>query len=124
MSGKFKRGQIVFQSCTRFAEVAKIGTNDGKRISEVTIGVVIEREIDSCGKKIATFSDRGGNDNVFGRTYYFTNFPVFLFATADEALAALHAGSDVICPDVYTDANKDAFTHLRNGSMRIAPALR
>jgi hypothetical protein len=124
MSGKFKKGQIVFQSCTRFAEVARFGTNDGKRVQEVAIGVVVEREIDACGRKIATFSDRGGFDNVFGRTYDFTNFPVFLFATANEAFAALHARSDVICPDVYSDANKDAFAHLRNGSMRIAPAIR
>ena len=116
MAGKFKKGQTVFQASSNFATVAECAKNGDVYIPSVSIGIVVEREVDSCGAKQITFTDRGGNDSIFSKKFCFA-WGENIFSTAEEAFAALK--SDVICPDVYSDANKNSFNDFRNGIMRI-----
>jgi len=119
MNTEFEKGQIVFQACSNFATVGESGLNGTKFKPAVNIGIVIERKLNSCNDERVFFVDRGGNDFVFGRVYYFAWRADGIFATADEAFEALQ--SDVICPDVYSDADKKSFDDFRGGKMRIAP---
>lgn len=120
MKAAFNKGQVVFQACQRFAEVGKSGTNGDKFIGAVMVGAVIERQVDSCGQKQATFFNRGNNDSIFGKKTKFAN-GCDIYATAEEAFAALKSGScDVICPDVYSDEDASIFSDLSKGKMRIA----
>lgn len=117
---KFNKNQIVFQACHTFAAIQPTSKNGDLLIREVMIGVVIERQVESCGQKQTTFFNRGGNDSVFGRTMYagYNN----AFATQDEAFAALKSSPScsVICPDVYSDANNSSFDDVKSGQMNIA----
>ena len=119
MNTQFKKGQVVFQACSNFAVVGVGAKNGNKYTPEVRIGIVLERELDACGKQQVSFVNRGGNNFVFGRTYRFSwGSSDGIFATAAKAFSALQ--SDVVCPDVYSDENKQSFDDLRSGKMRIA----
>ena len=115
---RFTKGQTVYYATADFAAVGRGDREHG--FADVYLGVVIERQVDACGAKNITFFDRGGNDSTFGRRH-FASSP-FICASADEAFAFLRASQrvDVICPDVYTDADKRCFDELRGGTMRIA----
>lgn len=119
---KFTKGQIVYQAAHNFAAVGASGKNNGEYVADVMIGVVIERQIDACGQKKASFYSRSQfNDSAFGKSINIT-FNKTVFATPEEAFESLRAepNADVICPDVYSDADSKAFDDLRSGKMRIA----
>lgn len=109
----FKKGQLVYHAKSYFGTVATDATR-----GDIRIGVVIERLVDSCGVKKVTFADRGGLDDVFGKSQYFSCGTQFIFATAEGAFAALK--SDVICPDVYSDDTRKVFIDFADGVLRIA----
>lgn len=116
-----KKGDIVYQSCSFFAIVGKGGMNGDIYMTDIYVGVVIERELDTCGKKQATFSNRGDLDHVLGRVCYLThkNAENKIFNTSSEAFTSLK--SDVVCPDIYSDSSRQVFDDLKDGSLRIVP---
>ncbi len=107
-SAKFAKGQTVFQACINFA------CKDGVRI-----GVVIERMLDSAGKKFVTFYDRADLDSVFGRRERIEYAAIF--ATQQEAFQHLQnsASTGAICKTVYTDSNDESFRDFRSGAMAL-----
>jgi len=115
-----KKFDIVYEVHEHFATVASARYYEGKYFPEIRIGIVVERMLESCGKKQATFFDRGGVDSVFGRVHYFNHGD--LFASAEEAVEALRKTNfcDVICNKIYSDSNKESFEDLRNGNLIIA----
>ena len=115
---RFTKGQTVFYASTNLGRVGE-GDRD-HNFHSVQLGAVIERQVDACGAKQVTFFNRGNNDSVFGRSQYASNQAIC--ATASEAFEFLRNSPlvDVVCPDIYTDADKRWFDDLRNGTMRIA----
>lgn len=103
---RFTKWQTVFYASSNFSSLGNL-----------RVGVVIERQVESCGAKQITFFDRCGNDDVFGRSQR-ADSPA-ICSTAEEAFSYLQASSaDLICPDIYSDANKRCFIDARNGTLQ------
>ena len=98
MSGRFTKGQTIFQACWRFAS----------RYPQVVEQRVISRTVDSCGKKFVTFENHG-RDHVFGRREFAD--AKTLHSTAEDAFQFLagnpdyvkHYNTVVIYPHVVSD---------------------
>lgn len=117
---RFTKGQVIYQVCQNLASITEAQKNGDTYFYPVTLGAVVERQVDSCGAKQVTFYNRGGNDSVFGRSNLARAAELF----ADSAAAFEYLRNcprcDVICPDVLTDANKIWLDDLRNSVTKIA----
>lgn len=107
---RFKKNQIVYYASTNVAR------NVEKNNEESNLCMVIERQIESCGTKKATFFDRAGNDFCFGKSIYFHNshYEIKYFSTPEEAFLYLESYKDTyknnncfIESEVFSDANDE-----------------
>jgi hypothetical protein len=117
---RFLKNEIVYKVSTDFATVGKASYNEDKYISEVRLGIIVERQVESCGAKRITFYDRANNDFVFGKSAHSDNETYF--KSVEDAFNFLKNSNQcqVICPDVYSDADNKSFDDFNNGKMRIA----
>lgn len=116
---RFSKHQIIYQASWRFSKVKVKG--GGKFYDdEKLIGVVIERQVDSCGLKKITFFSRDTkqqNDSVFGKSYHAN--AENLFASADDAMKFLKDKVDIYCPQVYSDDSGKVFEDYDKGVMEL-----
>lgn len=127
---RFQKGQIVYSASVNFSTYGQHAMRDAngkfqgwaagpktREGREITIGAVIERQIDACGKKQISFYDRGDNDFVFGRRMS-ADTPR-LFTTADEAFEYVKQHCDLVVADVYSDANRNIFNDNAAGKLKF-----
>lgn len=137
-TGHFKKGQKVYQA-ERLAEVGGY-VGEPRQYHVVHILGVIERTVDACGPKKATFYNHG-QDAIFGRTFYapFVEWATewyiratAVLATREEALRWLreyyiprHTRTDIVEHFVllegeYTDQEKTWVKDVREAQVKAA----
>ena len=104
----YKKNDKVYEVHSHFSSV-----RTDNPYKQHFIATVIERTVESCGKKVITFRDYG-YDRVFGRSVYhrgdFTGR--MIFSTREEAYKVAHILCTYVLVGEYTDRDHKVFDDI------------